>query len=300
MSARHSFPQRVGIGRRAQGGQSSAEFLVAAVALVPLLLLVPMIGKYQAIAYQTEAASRYAAFDAASHHGRATSWTPADELQTQIAWRFFTRKEEGIDSRATAAMPTADRLNSLWHAPNGEALFSDPRRSFVVRFGGAGGPTLDPAAGRVDASDQGAMEWAPALGLGRTGIHVAQVTSSADNLPARRFLKPLDEINFSVTRKTALVVDGWQARDPDEVKSRLDDIVIFPAVGARYLGEGLDAAVTSIDGTAGIPLSAVTSLMGVKPGVSLPDSGPMVRGPRLGNLEMWTDVVPNDRLSSRK
>ena len=48
----------------AQAGQALTEFLVVALALIPLFLLIPMIAKYQDIGHSTQMASRYAAFEA--------------------------------------------------------------------------------------------------------------------------------------------------------------------------------------------------------------------------------------------
>jgi hypothetical protein len=46
-----------------ESGHALMEFLVVSVALLPLFLLIPVIAKYQSIAYATQIASRYAAFD---------------------------------------------------------------------------------------------------------------------------------------------------------------------------------------------------------------------------------------------
>jgi hypothetical protein len=57
-------------------GQALTEFLLVSLALIPLFLLLPMIGKYQDINHATQMASRYAAFDAILRNDSQNSWKP--------------------------------------------------------------------------------------------------------------------------------------------------------------------------------------------------------------------------------
>ncbi|MGV7207009.1 hypothetical protein ACLB1G_04040 [Oxalobacteraceae bacterium A2-2] len=75
-------------GCPASSGQALAEFLVLAVALLPLFLLLPLIAKYQDIAYQTLVASRYVAFDAMTRNDGQSSWKPPEQLAAEVRRRL--------------------------------------------------------------------------------------------------------------------------------------------------------------------------------------------------------------------
>jgi len=67
-----------------QGGQALTEFIVVALALIPLFLLLPVIGKYQDIAHSVQLASRYAAFDAMIRNDVSGTWKPESQLAEEV------------------------------------------------------------------------------------------------------------------------------------------------------------------------------------------------------------------------
>ena len=84
---------------RAQTGQALIEFLVVALALLPLFLLIPVIAKYQSIAQATQMASRYAAFDGLVRNEVQNSSKPLDQLQDEVRRRIFSNSDAPIKTR---------------------------------------------------------------------------------------------------------------------------------------------------------------------------------------------------------
>jgi hypothetical protein len=108
-----------------QRGQALTEFLVLAVALLPLLLLMPVLAKYQDISSATQMASRYAAFDAMSRNdATGSSWKPEAELAAEISRRFFSSPNTPIRTGEGAGNGKSQQ-NLFWRDPQDNALIRD-------------------------------------------------------------------------------------------------------------------------------------------------------------------------------
>jgi len=263
MTARH--PRLV---RRQPSGQATTEFLVVALAMLPLFLLMPMIAKYQDIAHQTQMAARYVAFDGTIRVDKSES-TLADEVRR----RFFGSSDAPVKTNDVAGEFDAHR-NLYWQGPNNHSLlasFSDVAVSFGHSRGASRGN------GYQSASDMTPFPAvAQQLGLGSQGIYTANVHIKLANLPSGlRFYAPFDTINLSMVRSASVLPNPWTARDTGEVAGRIGSApAVFPA------GELADiASLVSLD------VIAIDYLGGVT-------------GPKLGQLDFWKDVVPEDRLNS--
>lgn len=260
-------------------GQALSEFLVVALVLVPLYLLMPMIAKYQDIAYQTLMASRYVAFDAAVNNEWQDTWKNPAQLAGEVRRRFFSKPDAPIKTNDTAGNFSAHR-NPYWNGPKNEPLINDFDADVAVSFGQnrsqaqAGSLTAasdgDPfnRAGNTEAETHIADQ----LGLKPAGVFTGGVTVRLANLPSDvTAYQPLDQINLSVTRRTSVIVDGWAAADPQQVVKRIDSKLLVPGTLLRPVQ----------------PLAAAV--------VGIAEAG-KVQAPRLGELEFWSDVVPPDRL----
>jgi hypothetical protein len=260
-------------------GQALTEFLVVALVLVPLYLLMPMIAKYQDIAYQTLMASRYVAFDAAVNNEWQNTWKNPAQLAGEVRRRFFSTPDAPIKTNDTAGNFSAHR-NPYWSGPKNEPLIADFDADVAVSFGQNRSQTQ--AASLTAASDgdpfnragntEVETHIADQLGLKAAGIFTSGVTVRLSNLPADvAAYQPFDKINLSVTRHTSVIVDGWAAADPAQVVNRIDSKLLVPGTLLRPVQ----------------PLAAAL--------VGIAEAG-QVQAPRLGELEFWSDVVPPDRL----
>lgn len=260
---------------RQQAGQALTEFLVVAVAMLPLFLLLPMIGKYQDLAHMTQLASRYAAFDATSF-GDAdgfNDWKPPAQLADEVRRRFYSNADAWIKTGDVAGDFDANR-NLFWRDPYGHALiskFSD----VSVAFGGSGvgqAGGFDTASG-ADGTPFNAIPLANAnaIGLNARGIYTARVGVALANLPSGiRSVAPFDAIDLRIVRHTSLLFDPWSAVDTEKTEDRVAKLAPATAL-LSALAAPLQIAIEVIDLT-------------------------KVDPPKFGNLRAWRDVVPADRL----
>lgn len=257
-----------------QRGQALTEFLVVALALMPLFLLIPMIAKYQDISHATQLAARYAAFDATIRNDSAEgSWKSAGQLTDEIRRRFFANSDAPIKTNDVAGDFNAHR-NLFWRGPDGQPLlrnFSDVTVSFGPARGSAHGSGFEAVN---DMATFGML--APGLGLASRGVYTANVSVLLANLPSGlAFYRPFDSINLTMTRSTTLLLDPWTAKSSDEVEGRiLNSALIFPAGELAAISGVVDGFVSTIELPAGL------------------------QGPKLGQLEFWRDLVPRDRLKA--
>ncbi|MEW6703855.1 MAG: hypothetical protein AB1430_03280 [Pseudomonadota bacterium] len=200
---------------RCQRGQATTEFVVLALALVPMLLIVPLLGKYIDLMQTTEVASRYVAFEGAVHHS-GSGWKSDAVLAEEVRRRFFSNSDAGIKTGDVAGNFNAHR-NALWrdHAGNplvndfgGQVAVSTERRGFNFY-----GPTR--------------AVWRDGFGLPEDNLHVGTVTVSPLNVVG---LAPFDAINLRIARHTGVLVDSWAARSVADVRSRVErSPAIYPA-----------------------------------------------------------------------
>ncbi len=254
-------------------GQALAEFLIVALALVPLLLLVPVIGKYQDLSHVTQIASRYAGFDATIRNDVQNNWKPESELANEVRRRFFSNSDAPIKTNDVADNSVAYR-NPLWSDLKGNPLinkFSD----VSVTFGMAGSSShADAFSGAGDGAvfNRIPIANANAMGLRAQGVYTANISVVLANLPSGiRSLEPFDNIDLSIKRHTSVVIDGWASPSPAETESRFGNMVPLNTVLGSPIQTLVDFGVS------------VVELAQVKP-------------PKFGRLETWRDVVPTDRL----
>lgn len=262
-----------------QRGQALAEFLVMAAALVPLFLLIPMLGKYQDIASQVDAASRYVAFESMTRNDSQNSWKPPAELAEEVRRRYFGHAGTPIKTGDKAGNVDAHR-NPFWRGPAGSSLIADFNADVSVSFGPQRGASHDDAfTGASDgqpfngaAGTSEGPKTAQMLGLNARGIYTANVGVRLAKLPeGLAAYAPLDTIDLSMTRHTSVLFDGWQAKNPEQVESRIDHGILVPATALRKLAPVVELGV-------------------------LVGEGGQMHGPKLGKLDFWRDVVPADRL----
>lgn len=256
-----------------QHGQALTEFLVIAVAMVPLFLLLPMIGKYQDLAHATQMASRYAAFDA-TIFGNTTGynpWKPPARLADEIRRRYYGNADAPVKTGDVAGDFDAHR-NVAWRDPYGNALirnFSD----VAVSFGDNAATQAEGFSSAADGRPFNKIPLAKAsvIGLPAQGVYTANVSVALANLPSGiRSVEPFDTLDLSIRRHTSLLFDPWSAPDTERTEARVKRLAPLNSAMSA-ISPLIDAAVFVLD-------------MG------------KVDAPKFGNLKAWRDVVPADRL----
>jgi hypothetical protein len=267
-----------GAARMRLGGQALTEFLTLAVAIIPLYLLIPVIAKYQDVASQVEMASRYVAFEAMTRNDSQSTWKTPAELAGEVRRRFFSNSEAPIKTGDTAGNFLANQ-NLFWRGPDGTSLIKDFDTDVLVSFGpnrrpthaDAFTPANDGAPFNGIAGAAVGINTAQELGLNAQGIYTGNVTVQLANLPAGlKAYEPFDSINLAISRHTSVAINGWQAKNPAQVQTSIDSALLVPATNLRGVASAVNATVTVVEAT-------------------------HIGGPKLGQLDFWSDVVPPDR-----
>jgi len=261
---------------RKQKGQALIEFIYLSLAMVPLFLLMPMIGKYQDVSHATQMASRYVALDAIAHNSASSTGnkTPA-VISNEVRQRFFGNSEAFI--QATDGQTNVLPVNPVWRTPFGQRLIASSA-DIQITFGDQDKAWPSPTQGYVGASDRkifnqqnlSGLALADRMGLPSNGMFQANVSVRLANLPnGLSLIEPFNNINLQITRSTVVLHDTWAANNPATVEQRSAELVPV-AQGLRDIESELDLLVQGVD-------------MGRA-------------GPRFNRLDRWRDMVPGDRI----
>jgi hypothetical protein len=193
-------------GTARQRGQSTVEFVVLAMVLVPLLLIVPLLGKYMDIAQTAAVASRYVAFEGSVRHSTSNGgWKDDATLAQEVRRRFFSNSDAPLKSGDAAGDFNADR-NTLWFDHRGDPLlpeFADHVGVSTTR------ESLAQPFGALYAASLGLPD--DTLYTGRVQVDVADIAG----------LQPFDTLGLSIARSTSLLVDPWAASGAAMVEKRI-------------------------------------------------------------------------------
>ena len=103
--------------RRHQRGQSIAEFVTLSAVMVPLLLIVPLVGKYMDIAQTTAVASRYVAFEGAARHSSSTagSWKSRGPATIHVKTPIWYKDRPTLGGSTASAKLEMPFPHALWY-----------------------------------------------------------------------------------------------------------------------------------------------------------------------------------------
>ena len=200
--------------RRRQRGQATVEFTVLALVLVPLIIAVPLIGKYIDMMQAAEQASRYVAFEAAARNS-SSSWKSDAELAVEVRRRFFGNSDAAVKTNDVAGDFGAHR-NPLWSDAAGQPLLDKFSDDVTVRTQVQG---LNAIPAAVFASP---------LKLSRDNLYTGSVTVQPADI---KHFAPFDKIGLTTTRKTVLLADAWTARGPKPVRDKIEDAALMYPIG---------------------------------------------------------------------
>lgn len=216
-----------------QRGQALLECLVAALALVPLVLLAIWLGKVQSIQQASLAASRMLAFECTVRPEACVDAAAHPELADELRRRAFSRTDVPIHTTDRVTDSTADR-NPLWVDRANRPLIErfadigvridlesfDAGRSVARARAGALGETV---IGTVDALS-GPSRFG--LGVDRGLVNARVQVAVSANATADDFRRQLDSIPLRIRANTAILTDAWNASGPygtasDSVEARV-------------------------------------------------------------------------------
>lgn len=303
-----------------QRGQALVEVVVLSAALVPLLLAIPLIAKYQDIRHAAIAASRTAAFECSVRPAACVDAHVHSGVADDLRRRHFARHDHDLLTRdAMAEKPSAAEGNRFWVDRRGTGLLAKPSDVTVAfteaeadaiqgawtRAGGDSGVEAGAEAGAGGLAGPGAFGLQTAGGL-----MTAQVRAgvSLDRRLAHWLEKP-EGLRLALRGKTAVMIDSWNASsgkgsEPTSFLARVDQGRRLPHLGdLAAVGEAERAA----------PAGTIGSLIDAGPEEALDllytpirtlITGPLLapvepRGALFRYHEIDVDVVPEDRVGAR-
>lgn len=181
-------------------GQSTTEFTLLALVLTPLFIALPLIGKYLDLAWTTEIAARYLAFEATVYP--AGEFGDDDALRAELGQRFFGAGGTAPHSRGRRA---ENLPNPLWKDARARALVRD--MSSDIDLNTAQGPVNSPP-GSAFMHAAGGRE------------HRVEVSVHLRNLVG---LPPFDEPGLTIRRHQLIHSGDGAASGPHEVASRIEN-----------------------------------------------------------------------------
>ncbi len=211
------------IQTRFQRGQSIAEFLIAMIVAVPLVLGIIYVGKYEDVKYTAIQASRYAVFERAfdtlpSPHESAT------DLTNETTARFFVDPAQlnqgavAFQDKPPGGNQTGSTLNQNWIGVDGKNVIDKYQDIQVTVQNSAALTGLGKTA--YDLIRSGALTNIndPGIQSGRVQVKLADVAN----------FSPLHGLGLNIDVSTAMLVDGFNADgngdpnnpDPNSVRGR--------------------------------------------------------------------------------
>lgn len=272
-----------GTGASAQRGQASSELVIITIVLVPLLLLIPVIGKYIHLRHLNQQAARSAAWQA--------TVTPDYEIPSMTAQqtieidRHFNSGTSPIRTNPAPGAITSPMLDTFSGQPlvAADGVTIDYRdQSSPSKLGQAAGLLSDiPLPGLWETPNGNGLVTA------RMDVDIRNLRYS-DGTPAR-FLAPFDTLDLAMSAEHALVTDPWNAAGPGHAASaRTVEKQVTPLVLTRVATE-CDQEIPGVL----CPLNEFHEAMAPLSDLPIPILNVVTRL-ELGLIE--PDVVPYDKL----
>jgi hypothetical protein len=247
----------INLSRAHQAGQALVETLVAAIVLLPLLLLAIYLGKLQTVQQSTLAASRSLAFECQISFDNCAKMTGATatstELGDELRRRHFMSMSVGVHSNEYASdSANSSERQGLWKDHRGNALlgsYADIGFRVDPDVFNAGSGIVGSSGSKIasNAMDLVSNVAGPArFGLNWQGGLIdakVQVQLSKSNL-ANGLVANLAPIPLMMRSHTAILTNAWNASSPDgsdqnSTQSRVDQGKKLPliesVIDAMYL-----------------------------------------------------------------
>ena len=260
--------------RLKQKGHALPEFVAMGAVFLPLVLMVPMMGKVADMNQTTIQASRYAAWE-------RTVASEADKsepvLQMETRRRFFQKSDVFIKTDE-APQAAAEQQNVLWRAYSNDRFMGTVTEN--VNLAGSNSATPGSLGGSVTniisglASTMGSLSSGAEWDIDNNGLYRADVSvnvgSSSLGFAGRQDCAGQDnaQVFACIRRHNVILADTWSARNPAQVTTRVRSFV--PMSMFEPIADVMDAVSF-------IPL--LQEFDTFQPGIVAPD---VIPGDRLG------------------
>lgn len=255
-------------------GHALPEFVAMGAVFLPLVLMVPMMGKVADIDNTSIQASRYAAWER-TVASEADKTNPV--LQMEVRRRFFQKADVFIKTDEAPQTGNANQ-NVLWRGYANDRFMTDVTQDVQVTT--TNGDTPGSMAGTVTGILSGLADAMSALSSGaewdidNSGLYRADVSVNVGantlGFGGRQDCTGQDnnQVFACLRRHNVILADTWSARDPAQVTARVRSFVPM----------GMFEPVADVmDAVSFIPL--LQEFDTFEPGIVLPD---VIPGDRLG------------------
>ncbi len=205
-------------------GVATIEFVVLCLALAPLFVLMPLVGKLLDMALATESAARYAAFQGIVRNDASPAgWTSDDDLALDIRRRFFGAPGVSIKTGDAAGDADSDR-NPLWRDAAAAPLLAS-----FDDVAAASGRDREPGF-KVIGAQQVIEAYRGPLSLETATLNVGRVQAAVAPFDLLTYGTPWGGLELRFDRSVAILVDGWPAPSRAIVGKRIHDggASVFP------------------------------------------------------------------------
>jgi hypothetical protein len=264
-------------------GQSTTEFVVLALVLTPLMLTVPLLGKYLDLTQHASQASRYAAFEI-SVRGPVTVKDEAT-VAAEARRRLFSTSEAPVKTNDVAG-DFAGMRNPLWTDFRGD--------HFLPRF--VDGITHEAAQETRAVPSRALAVFAGPTGfkLPEDNLYTARISVLPETPRDFKFWSDSNPgIDLRMNRQTGILIDAWNAASADVVRDKIENAgpsspaIVMPSFDPNIMRSLIDNAA-ALGPYPILPLKLQGQTLGI-----LPQSLGEPR-PRFGEHD--PNIVPCDRL----
>lgn len=200
-----------------QRGQAMAEMVVISLVMIGIFLGIWYIGKFHDIQSSTIQAARYAAWERTA---RGPAFTDT-RLESQTRARLFSwNKDAFLAADGIATNQAWKTQTSMWTDHANDKRLIDAPRDVTVRT--ASGPLPGKGAATTTNLLSGLDKMLASLtggtALPRGGKFTGTVTVKLANLAHME--DPLDKLNLTLTERSVIVAENWDAGSPEEAALR--------------------------------------------------------------------------------
>ncbi|WP_417763367.1 hypothetical protein [Shewanella sp.] len=257
---------------RQQQGQALAESVIGlSFAIIPLLLLVPLMGKIAGVQHRAIEAAQYSAWErtvwrvsAPPNNSSGNGANVAIRAQTRIAQdlpqRFYAKDGQILTSEQPSNSEpwNWDRdshplLQAQWQQDNdNSSLFKNPNQQQSANSNSSPRLLTNESAGKVPGTANSIVSGALSL-LNMTGFTLKQDQYYRTNVSSplvRYYMAPFDEIDIVPHGSAALLASGWNANGGRHVRKQVSELVplrLFDnsaievlQIGAGFIAQELD------------------------------------------------------------
>ncbi len=212
-------------------GQALTEVLISMVVFAPMILMIPVIGKYIDVKQKTIEASRYAVWERSVWADPENSWNSGEQQKSnedialEVDRRFFGHLSQKIADKS--AYPYKKSVvNPMWNTINTKPKNNTTIDAYQPILNGVNGNSKTLRAYTKMTADD--MPGSALIGVDQVAslmdIKVKDFITATVSTPLKNH--SLSDDNLIIQAKSALLTNTWSVPNKKEFTQRVDDLVL--------------------------------------------------------------------------